>query len=286
MKHLIPIALVLLLALIAPVSQVGAESPPPGAAPALLVKTPGRFPAPQILESSNNNSFVARLKFPMAVTARQNTYITTRYSSVVDVSGGMSGSAPNVRSRLMRSGPGYLHGQWVAHEKSQMSEPGSLDSTATPAAGDGAFTERPKEENVASLAAGAHVVGVSSNLNDGDNSSEFGALKAIDGLDDTEWASDGDGNHAWIEIGLAREYNINAVGFRSRKTSDGSGQVTGFTVTTDQGETAGPFRLPGGDRIYYFRVQLTAHTLRFSTVETSGGDAGAVAIEAFGTPAH
>jgi hypothetical protein len=156
------------------------------------------------------------------------------------------------------------------------------NSDFKPAAG--ASTERPRQENVASLADGARILGVSSNLNDGDNSSEFGALKAIDGLDNTEWASNGDGNNAWIEIGLEQKYNIDVVGFRSRKTPDGNGQVSRFTVTTDQGQTAGPFQLPNSDRIYYFPVQITAHALRFKTVETSGGNAGAVAIEAFGAP--
>jgi len=65
---------------------------------------------------------------------------------------------------------------------------------------------------------------------------------------------------------------------------DGTAQIFSFTVTTDQGETFGPFNLPDANQIYTFPVQFTARTLRFDAVETSGGNTGAVQIEVYGTP--
>lgn len=144
-----------------------------------------------------------------------------------------------------------------------------------------AFTERPAQENLASIAAGAHIVGVSSNLGGSDNSGEFGAHKAIDGLSDTFWASDGDGNDAWIEIGLARECDVRTVGLWS-PNQDPSARVFRFLVVSDRGETVGPFELPDTDRIYYFPVELTARQLRFELTETGGGNAGTISIEVFG----
>jgi hypothetical protein len=50
---------------------------------------------------------------------------------------------------------------------------------------------------------------------------------------------------------------------------NGTAQIFHFTVTTDQGETFGPFDLPDADRVYTFPVEFTAHTLRFDAVETN-----------------
>ena len=144
--------------------------------------------------------------------------------------------------------------------------------------------DQPKGENVASLAAGAQVVGVSSNWGGGANDSAWGANNAIDGQPNTEWSSNGDGDDAWIEIELAQTYDVHTIGFWTRTMSDGTAQIFRFTVTTDQEETFGPFDLPDADRIYTFPVQFTARKLRFDAVETSGGNTGAVEIEVYGTP--
>jgi hypothetical protein len=61
-------------------------------------------------------------------------------------------------------------------------------------------------------------------------------------------------------------------------------QVFSFTITTDQGETCGPFGLPDASQTHTFPVQFTARMLRFDAVETSGGNTGAVQIEVYGTP--
>jgi hypothetical protein len=144
--------------------------------------------------------------------------------------------------------------------------------------------DQPEGENVAALAAGAGVIGVSSNWGGGDNDGAWGANNGIDGQAGTEWSSDGDGDDAWIEIELARETDVSGIGFWTRRMSDSTAQIFRFTVTTDRRETFGPFDLPDADRLYTFPVQFTARTLRFDAVETSGGNTGAVEIEVYSTP--
>jgi len=52
-------------------------------------------------------------------------------------------------------------------------------------------------------------------------------------------------------------------------------------VVTDDGTQVGPFTLPDASTIYYFQVTVKAKTLRFETVSNSGGNTGAVEIEAY-----
>ncbi len=66
--------------------------------------------------------------------------------------------------------------------------------------------------------------------------------------------------------------------------SNGTAQIFRFTVTTDQGETFGPFDLPDADWVYTFPVEFTARTLRFDALETNTGNTGAVEIEVYGVP--
>ena len=61
-------------------------------------------------------------------------------------------------------------------------------------------------------------------------------------------------------------------------------QIFRFTVTTDRGETFGPFDLPDANILYTFPVEFTARRLRFDAVETSSGNTGAVETEVYGTP--
>ena len=143
---------------------------------------------------------------------------------------------------------------------------------------------QPEGENIASLATGAQVVGVSSNWGGDDNDSAFGANSALDGQPNTEWSSNGDGDDAWIEIELAQTYDVHTIGFWTRTMSNNTAQIFRFTVTTDGDETFGPFDLPDAVQIVYFQVQLTARRLRFDAVETNTGNTGAVEIEVYGTP--
>lgn len=144
--------------------------------------------------------------------------------------------------------------------------------------------DRPTGQNWAALSAGAKVIGVSSNFGAGDNDSAFGADKAIDGQPNTEWSSNGDGDDAWIEIELAGTYDVHSIGFWTRTMPNETAQIFSFTVSTDRGETFGPFELPDASRIYYFPVTFTAGNLRFDAVETNTGNTGAVEIEVFGAP--
>jgi hypothetical protein len=156
----------------------------------------------------------------------------------------------------------------------------SVESQESPAA---PGAER-QIENVAALAAGARVNGVSSNWAGGDNDSAFGAHKSIDGDPATAWSSAGDGDNAWIEIELPGSYDVESIGFWTRTMSNDTAQIFQFSVTTDRGESLGPFDLPSADVIHAFDVRFTARTLRFDVVRSNGGNTGAVEIEVYGTP--
>ncbi len=139
---------------------------------------------------------------------------------------------------------------------------------------------KPAGTNVAAAAAGARVAGVSSNFGNGDLNSSFGGNKAIDGRTDTAWSSNGDGDKAWIEIELAQTYDLSAIGFQTRTMGD-TAQITSFRAVTDSGTQLGPFSLPDAATIYYFPVNAKTKTLRFEVVSSSGGNTGAVEIEAY-----
>ncbi len=139
---------------------------------------------------------------------------------------------------------------------------------------------KPQGKNVALMSAGAKIRAVSSNYGGGDNSSAYGANNAIDGDLNTQWSSNGDGDNAWIEIDLGKEFTIDAVGFRTR-TMGSSAQISQFRVITDKGETLGPFDIADASQVYYFPVNTTAQTLRFEVVKSSGGNTGAAEIEVY-----
>ncbi|OGO35282.1 MAG: hypothetical protein A2Z03_11735 [Chloroflexi bacterium RBG_16_56_8] len=139
---------------------------------------------------------------------------------------------------------------------------------------------KPQGKNVALLSAGARIKAVSSNYGGGDANSTYGANKAIDGDLNTEWSSNGDGDRAWIEIDLGKEYPLSSIGFRTR-TMGTSAQIERLQVITDKGENLGPFDLPDAKSVYYFPVAATARTLRFQVIKSSGGNTGAAAIEVY-----
>lgn len=142
---------------------------------------------------------------------------------------------------------------------------------------------KPQGRNVALFSAGARVKAVSSNYGGGDANSSYGANKAIDGDLNSEWSSNGDGDKAWIEIDLGKDYPINSIGLRTR-TMGTSAQIERFQVITDKGEKLGPFDLPDARSVYYFPVSTTARTLRFEVLKSSGGNTGAAEIEAYSSP--
>ena len=151
----------------------------------------------------------------------------------------------------------------------------------TPAASNVKAPEKPGGKNLALAANGGSISSVSSNFGGGGDGSSFGANNAIDGNLGSEWSSQGDGDDAWIEIELAEEAEVSAVGFRTR-TMGASAQIFTFRIVADGKDTPGPFELPASSSIYYFPVTIVASRLRFKAVKTSGGNTGAVEIEIYG----
>ena len=127
------------------------------------------------------------------------------------------------------------------------------------------------------------MAGVSSNFGGAANDSAFGAANALDGDPATEWSSAADGDGAWIDVELASVTNVTSVGFWTRTMGD-SAQVISFQVTTDRGETYGPFAVDDATTIYRFDTQFIARRLRFELLETTGGNTGALEIEVYGEP--
>lgn len=149
-----------------------------------------------------------------------------------------------------------------------------------------ASEQESRGENLASREMGARVVGVSSIFDIsgmGEDLDVWGADNAIDGNPRTAWATQGDGDDAWIEIELGQKTHVTQIGFWSR-TMGASAEIFSIQVTNAEGETAGPFELDGASGIHYFDVDLNASTLRFEAFDTSGSNTGAVEIEVYGEP--
>lgn len=137
-------------------------------------------------------------------------------------------------------------------------------------------------DNLASPAMGAEVIDYSSTFNDAGVNERWGAGNAFDGNPNTEWSTAGDGDEAWVEVKLAQRARIESVDFHSRAMGDGSAIALAFTVTTDSGETFGPFEVPDANRSFSFDLETEAETLRFDLVETTGGNTGVVDIAVHG----
>jgi hypothetical protein len=256
---------------------------PAGAAILPLEELPGGLEGPNVLDDTGTSVVI---QFTSGVPTVCNVaYGTdTNYGSLATMPM-MGGAVREHAVTLTGLTPNTTYHYRITLTDEQARVHQSQDFTfTTGAAPSEGEVDQPKGENVASLAAGARVVGVSSNWGGGANDSAFGADNAIDGQPNTEWSSNGDGDDAWIEIELAQTCEVHTIGFWTRIMSDGTAQIFRFTVTTDRGETFGPFDLPDATRIYTFPVQLTARRLRFDAAETSNGNTGAVEIEVYGTP--
>ena len=140
---------------------------------------------------------------------------------------------------------------------------------------------RSQMTNLALISNGARVVAASSVF--GGDEDAWGPDQAIDGNPSTHWATQGDGDSAWIEIELADETSISEIGFWSR-TMGTTAQIFTFRVVTDRGETYGPFDLTDASTTNHFPVEFTAKRLKFEAVKTSGSNTGAVEIEVYGPP--
>lgn len=133
-------------------------------------------------------------------------------------------------------------------------------------------------------ALGATISDVSSNFGSGTNDSTWGANNAIDGKMDTEWATQGDGDGAYIVIDLGQPRTLTRLGVRSRKMTDGTSIVKSVELTIDGGAPLGPFVTPNPDEAYGFELDpsVTGQVIRVDAVTTTGGNTGLKEIELLG----
>jgi hypothetical protein len=150
------------------------------------------------------------------------------------------------------------------------------------------FTFKTDPETILDLGtnwlAGARVTDVSSNFGEAANDETWGGASAIDGRSGSAWSSNSDGDGAYIEFELEQPIRIHTLLVHTRTMPDDTAQIFTFTVTSDSGETLGPFELPDASQPYSFDVDLLARTLRFDAETSSGGNTGFVEIEAYGEP--
>jgi hypothetical protein len=111
-------------------------------------------------------------------------------------------------------------------------------------------------------------------------SDAFAAGNAVDGDGGSEWSSAGDGDDAWIEIGLPGATELSGIGVWTR-TMASSARIQRFTVETDAGETFGPFELPDANGLHRFPVQTTAERLTLEVEASTGGNTGLVEVEVY-----
>jgi hypothetical protein len=140
------------------------------------------------------------------------------------------------------------------------------------------------EMNLASLDERARVVRVSSNFGGASDSDRWGADSALDGKRATAWSSNGDGDDAFIEIEFRSSSQIYAVEVWTRSMSDGTAIIKSFTLTTDSGETHGPFTLEDDKKAHRYDIDTVTTTIRLDVVDSTGGNTGLIEIAAYGTP--
>jgi len=137
-------------------------------------------------------------------------------------------------------------------------------------------------DNLLSPDNGAKVLEVSSNYANQPNDGTWGINNAFDDDPNTAWATNGDGNNAYVTVQLGQESHINRISFWTRTMSNNTSQIYSFTVTTDTGDVYGPFKLADPEQAYEFNVDFDAKTLRFDVADSNGGNTGAVEIGAYG----
>lgn len=280
MKGMRRIVTILILALV--LTACGGQVPP-GTVILPLDETPGGFEGPKV-EDNTGTSVVIQFTsgVPTMCNVAFGTDTTYGALSTMPMMGGaiqdhavtLSGLMPETTYHYRVTLTDEQAGVYQSEDLTIITNPSEPSPPAT----------GPEGENVASLAAGATVIGVSSSFGGGDNDSSFGANNALDGQTNTEWSSNGDGDDAWIEIELDQSYDVHTIGFWTRRMPNETAQIFSFTMITDDGETHGPFDLPDANQIYYFPVDFTAHTLRFEAETTNTGNTGAVEIEVYGEP--
>lgn len=124
------------------------------------------------------------------------------------------------------------------------------------------------------VAVGATVVQVSSSYSPG-----YAGKYAVDGDPATEWASNGDGNRAFITIDLRHVVHVAAVAFRTRSMSDGTAITRTYSVTVDGKKTYGPFPASSGSTVN--KLAVVGRIFRFSVVDSTGGNTGASEVAVY-----
>lgn len=107
----------------------------------------------------------------------------------------------------------------------------------------------------------------------------WAAANAIDGDLSTEWATDGDGDDAYLVVEFGEEMRLEGVGFRTRSMTDGTSITSSFSVTVD-GRSYGPFEAGPGLSVGLF--EALGRTVRVDVESSSGGNTGAIEIEIYG----
>lgn len=125
------------------------------------------------------------------------------------------------------------------------------------------------------VAVGAKVLAVSSQW-----SSAYKAANAVDGNLATQWASKGNGDHAFITIELRRKYKVSGVAFITRRMADGTAITRTFAVV-DGHRRYGPFAAGSPGNPHVAHVSFVGRVLRFEVVTSTGGNTGAAEIEVF-----
>ncbi|MDA0334937.1 MAG: discoidin domain-containing protein [bacterium] len=138
--------------------------------------------------------------------------------------------------------------------------------------------------NFASLDQGSAIVAVSSNFGGAVNGATWGANSAIDGLMSTEWATNGDGDNAWLDIDLGQVRQITRIEFRSRVMPDSTSIVRSIQLRFDESSVLAPYSTPDPDVLYGFDLEtaISARRVFVEAVTTTGGNTGAREIRLLG----
>ncbi len=137
-------------------------------------------------------------------------------------------------------------------------------------------------ENLAIIGQGMVIASVSSNYGDAENDQNWGVNRAFDGNERTAWSSNGDGDDASLTLNFNDEVAISGIEVWSRTMSDGTAQITSFTLTDDGGTIHGPFSLPDASQTYAFDVNIETAQLRFDVESSSGGNTGLLEFKVLG----
>ncbi len=137
-------------------------------------------------------------------------------------------------------------------------------------------------DNLASPLRGAEVVDYSSAFGGAASDETWGINSAFDDNPNTEWSSASDGDEASVTVRLAAPAQIDEITYTTRAMSDGTAITNAFTVTTEAGETLGPFTVDQDVEVNRYAVDVVAQTLTFSLTDTTGGNTGAVDIGVYG----